>query len=52
MASEVTHTRTKDRILTDAVYKSPVDQQEMRMRRVIGLVILGIIVLLLAALIL
>jgi hypothetical protein len=43
MASEITQTKTKDRILTDQVYESLVDQHELRMRRIILFAMLVII---------
>lgn len=49
MSTEVTHTKTKYKVLTDRVYASPVDEYEVRMRRVIGwAVLLGVLALLLA----
>lgn len=51
MATETVETRTKDRVLVDAVYTSPVDEEELKTRRVLGYVGLVVLVLLLLAII-
>ncbi|MFA5921023.1 MAG: hypothetical protein WC856_06995 [Methylococcaceae bacterium] len=45
MNNEVVHTKTKHKVLTDAVYQSPVDQQELRTRKVIGFVLVALVLL-------
>lgn len=46
MTSEEVSTITKDRILTDRVHESLVDQYEVRFRRKLSVVALGIFLLL------
>jgi hypothetical protein len=48
MATEVVHTKTKDRTLTDNVYESPVDEYEIRARRKLAWIALAVFLLLLA----
>ena len=46
MTDEEVSTITKDRILTDRVHESPVDQYELRVRRKLSMVAFGIVLLL------
>lgn len=42
------HTRAKDRVLTDRVYESPVDQYQARFRRRAGIVVLVLLLIAIA----
>jgi hypothetical protein len=46
MTDEKVSTITKDRILTDQVYESPVDRHEVRFRQKLSVFALGIVLLL------
>lgn len=46
MSNGKVYTKTKDRVLVDKVYESPVDQSELRFRRKFGLIAAGILILL------
>jgi hypothetical protein len=46
MDREEVHTRTKDKVLTDVILKSPVDEYEIRFRRTAGFAALALLVLL------
>jgi hypothetical protein len=46
MDREEAHTRTKDKVLTDLVLKSPIDEYQARFRRKAGLAVLAMVALL------
>ncbi len=49
MSSNQVQTRTKDRVLTDRVYESPVDEYQLSFRRRVA--VIGVAVILLLAIV-
>lgn len=45
MTNEIVQTKTQSRVLIDHVYHSPVDVYEVRIRRLIGLILMAFLFL-------